>query len=310
MNNTKKTVVPIFYATDENYLPYLIVSLLSLKKNASKGKLYKIYVLMGWVTSFAKETLAKYEDEDFTIECVDVSAQMEAVKTSLQLRDYYTGATYYRIFVAKMFPEYEKALYIDSDTVLIGDIYQLYNHELGENWVGAVVDGAVASVPAFSTYTEKTLGIVAEKYFNAGVLLMNLAQFRKGDFYGKFCALLQQYKFCVAQDQDYLNVICKDKVLYLNEEWNKMPIGGAKGEPKLIHYNLTLKPWHYKDILYQEYFWEYAKQTEFYDLILQTLDAYSQEQKDADALAEKNLIALALEEAERADNYFKKYCQN
>lgn len=32
---------------------------------------------------------------------------------------------------------------------------------------------------------------------------------------------------------------------------------------KLIHYNLAFKPWHFEDILYKEYFWEYAKRQNF-----------------------------------------------
>lgn len=310
MKQNEKKIIPIFYAADENYLPYLTVSICSLKENADRNYHYEIYVLNAEMNTPDCAELKKYEEEDFRITFVSVSQQIEKVKSALQLRDYYTGATYYRIFIAGMFPQYEKALYIDSDTVLLGDVSELFNVDLRDNLIGAIPDGAVAAVPAFRTYTKETLGIDAEKYFNAGVILMNLTQFRKENFCEKFCTLLRQYKFSVAQDQDYLNVICKDKVTYIGAEWNRMPIGGEADTPKLIHYNLTLKPWHYEDILFKEYFWDYAKKTAFYDRICAALNAYTDEKKAADALAEKNLIALAIKEAERADNYYKKYCQN
>lgn len=301
-----KGIIPIFYAADENYLPYLIVSMLSLKENASKEYQYKIYILSTGISKESEEKLNKYTANNFHIQWVNVSKKMEEVKNALQLRDYYTGATYYRIFIADLFPQYDKAIYLDSDTVVLGDISALYNTQLSTNLVGAIADDAVAAVPEFRIYTKEVLGIDAKNYFNAGVLVMNLAQFRKSGFYNKFCDLLRSYKFKVAQDQDYLNVICKDRVTLIGEEWNRMPIGGAEGNiPNLIHYNLTLKPWHYNNILFQEYFWQYASKTEDYERILSALQEYTSKQKARDIESEKMLRALCLEEAASENNYLK-----
>ena len=306
---SNKKIIPVFFAADENYMPYLAVALHSLKENESKEYFYQIYVLHADMDCASEnvQKLYKYQDENFKITCVDVSEKMQEVKHSLHLRDYYTGATYYRIFIADMFPQYDKALYLDSDIAVLGDISELFGIELGENLVGAVPDGAVASVAQFRLYTKEVLGIDAQNYFNAGVLLMNLKAFREYGFYKKFCSLLKKYKFHVAQDQDYLNVICKDKVCYLGAEWNKMPIENSAQTPKLIHYNLTMKPWHYENVLYKESFWQYARKTEFYQRILNDLAAYSQEKRDADAASEKALIQLCVKEAEREDNYLKRF---
>lgn len=303
----KEQIIPIFFAADKNYIPFLSVSLDSLKENASKSYRYEIYILNTDIDEKTAEPVKKFEDENFGVHFIDVSERLEEVKNSLQLRDYYTGATYYRIFIANMFPEYEKALYIDSDTIVLGDVSELFHTELKSNLIGAIPDEAVAVVPEFRLYTKETLGVEAEKYFNAGVILMNLKEFRKSNFYGKFCGLLKTYKFCVAQDQDYLNVLCKDKIVFVGNEWNKMPIGGASATPKLIHYNLTMKPWHYENILFKEHFWHYAKRSEYYERILGELRAYSAEKKQKDADSEVALKALAVEEAKREDNYFKRF---
>ncbi len=303
---TNKEIIPIFYAADENYLPYLIVSLSSLKENANKEYQYNVYILTTGLSEAAEAKLHKYADENFLLQWVNVSKKMQDVKNMLQLRDYYTGATYYRIFIAELFPQYEKAIYLDSDTVVLGDISELYHQPISNHLVGAIPDGAVAAVPEFRIYTKEVLGILAKNYFNAGVLLMNLAQFRKSGFYQKFCDLLCTYKFKVAQDQDYLNVLCKNKVAFIGEEWNCMPIGGEDTcVPKLIHYNLTLKPWHYDNILFQEYFWQYARKTEDYEKILNALLEYTQARKLQDAESEKMLRALCLEEAANENNYLK-----
>lgn len=307
-NMSNKKTIPVFFAADEKYIPYLAVAVHSLKENACKQYVYQIYILHADMDCDGADAqkLREYQDENFKISFVDVGEKIDDVKHRWHLRDYYTSATYYRIFIAETFPQYDKALYLDSDIVVLGDISQLFNAELGENLVGAIPDGAVAAVEPFRIYTQKALGIQPQRYFNAGVLLMNLKAFRERGFYQKFCALLNEYKFSVAQDQDYLNVLCKDSVCYLGAEWNKMPIEKDMAQPKLIHYNLTMKPWHYDNVVYQEYFWQYAKKTAFYARILDALSAYSQAEKAQDAESEKSLVQLCVKEAEREDNYAKR----
>jgi lipopolysaccharide biosynthesis glycosyltransferase len=137
---------------------------------------------------------------------------------------------------------------------------------------------------------------------------MNLKKFRESDFYGKFCELLGKYKFEVAQDQDYLNVLCQGKVKFIDPAWNVMPIGAAsKTQPKLVHYNLTRKPWHYTDVRYQDYFWEYAKKTEFYDRIMQHLRSFTAENAQRDAAGEQHLIDMCIREAGNENNYYRTF---
>ena len=228
------------------------------------------------------------------------------VNNSLQLRDYYTASTYYRMFIADMFLEYDKALYIDSDTVILNDIEKLFNKKIKDNYVGAITDGVVSGNEIFEKYTKEVLGIKAKRYFNAGVLIMNLKKFREENFYKQFVDLLRKYRFVVAQDQDYLNVICKDKIKYLANKWNTMPIKEkSKKSPSLIHYNLTLKPWHYLDIPYAEYFWKYAKESYYYDDIRKEFGNYNTQKIKSDEKTELSLLDLALSEIKKEDNYIK-----
>ena len=66
---------------------------------------------------------------------------------------------------------------------------------------------------------------------------------------------------------------------------------------KLIHYNMANKPWHFDDVLYQEYFWKYAKETPFYKDLLKTKDNYPEDKKKKDALVIENLTELAKKES-------------
>ncbi|MBR2442483.1 MAG: glycosyltransferase family 8 protein [Clostridia bacterium] len=264
----KKPIIPVFYAADENYMPYLAVALAALKEYKSKGYEYRIHVLYSGVLNGAATKVKRMEEEDFYIFFEDVGEKIDTFNDCIHCRDYYTSAIYYRLLIPELFPQYDKVLYMDCDTVAISDIANLYNIDIGDNYIGAVADQAVAAVPQFRAYVKNALGIDAEKYFNSGVIVMNLAKLREVGFYGLFSKVLRSYAFTIAPDQDVLNLICKDKVYYYEAGWNKMPIGGREGTPKLIHYNLCMKPWRYDGVLFEEYFWDFAARTPFLEYMM------------------------------------------
>lgn len=308
----EKKLIPIFFASDENYMPYLGVALTSLKAHANPEYTYKIHVLYTGNLNGHTSLVKKMRSGNFQIEFTDLTKKIDEIADMMHCRDYYTSAIYYRLFIPALFPDYDKIVYADCDTVLLDDIAKLYETDIGENYIGAVADRAVASVPAFIDYTKNALGIDGDKYFNSGVIVMNLRKLREIDFYERFRRVLGSYDFVVAPDQDVLNLICKDKVYYFEEAWNQMPIGGAQTAttPKLVHYNLSLKPWHYDNVLYENYFWEYAKRTPFYDFILAQKASFSIERKQKDEEDGKNLIALAKSEAESPNNYIRTVGKN
>lgn len=301
-----KKEIPVFFATDDNYLPFLTVTLSSMKKHLSKEFSYKVYILHSGLSEIDSKKLLTLAEKNFEIYYVDVSERVKDIERFLHLRDYYTAAIYYRLFIVGMFPQYDKALYLDCDTVVLSDVAELYNTDLGDNYIGAIADQAVAAVPAFCDYTKNALGIDGEKYFNSGVILMNLKKFREEKFYEQFYSILSSYDFIVAPDQDCLNLICKDKVKYFGTEWNAMPVlGETEKTPKIVHYNLVHKPWHYDGIAYEKYFWEYAKETFFFDRILKAKEEFTPERAKRDSLGAEKLIALAQSEAENERNYIR-----
>ncbi len=301
-----KQIVPIFYAADEKYMPYLAVALTSLKANKTSEYDYRIHVLYTGDLNGHSKKIKKLEEENFTVSFEDVTDKINRITDCMHCRDYYTPAIYYRLMIPEMFPQYDKVVYMDCDTVLLTDIAKLYTIDIGDNYIGAVADQAVAVVPAFVEYVKNALGITADKYFNSGVIVMNLKQFREIDFYERFNAVLRSYNFTIAPDQDCLNLICKDKVHFYDGGWNQMPIAGNDAEnAKLIHYNLTMKPWHYDDVLYEEYFWDFARQTEFLDVIKQAKASFSKEQAEMDVEGTKKLLELAQAEADNPNNFIR-----
>lgn len=295
-------VIPIFFAVDDGYIPFLAVALESLIENASKEYYYSIKILYTNINEENKKKINKYKCENVNIEFVDLNYYIEEVKDKLYTRDYYTKTTYFRLFIPNLYPQYNKAIYLDSDIVVLGDISELYNQELGDNLVAAAPDDVIQSTKVFQEYAEKVVGVADYRnYFNAGILLMNLDEFRKFKFQEKFLYLLETIKFTVAQDQDYLNRLSKGKVKIIDKAWDKMPISNDNSDEsnlKIIHYNLADKPWHYDNIKYKEYFWEYAKKTEYYDDICKIKDEYTEEERFKDMQQYKALKELAQKESD------------
>ena len=295
-------VIPIFFAVDDVYSPFLAVTLQSLIENASKNYYYSIKILYTNMQEENKKKLAKYESENVKIEFVDLNYYIKKIQDKLYTRDYYTITTYFRLFIPSLYPQYDKAIYLDGDIVVLGDISELYNTNMGDNLIAAAPDDVIQNTKVFQEYAEKVVGVADYRnYFNAGVLLMNLDELRKFDFLDKFLYLLETVKFSVAQDQDYLNRLCKGRTKIISIAWDRMPMPTDKisdDEIKLIHYNLAYKPWHFDNVLYKEHFWKYAEKTEYIDEIKKIKKAYTESDRYQDMEQYKKLQALAQKECD------------
>lgn len=302
-------IIPVFYACDANFLKFTVVSACSLIKNASPSFKYRIYVLHTDIGEDDKKKLTELANENTEIIFADVTQHLRSVSDKLPIRDYYSKTTYYRFFIADMFPEYDKAIYIDSDTVVLGDISEMYNSDIGDCYVGACHEQAMVQVDTFGTYAEKVVGVSRYNFFNAGVMLINCKEFRRHCVFDKFVKLLKAYNFVVTQDEDYLNLICKDKVHWLDGRWNTEVFGEIPypiEQAKIIHYIMVNKPWHYYDCRHGEIFWENALHTGVYGELIRQLEAYTDEQRKNDALSADNLLKTAEKETAREDNYLNR----
>lgn len=294
--------IPIFFAVDDGYCPFLAVAIQSMIDNSSPENHYSIKVLNTDISRENKNKISKYKRENISIEFVDLNYYIRKVKDKLYTRDYYSKTTYFRLFIPNLYPQYDKVLYLDSDIVILDDIAKLFDTDLGDNLVAAAPDDVIQFHPVFQTYAEKVVGVADyHRYFNAGVLLMNLHQLRRFKFQEKFVYLLDKIKFSVAQDQDYLNRLCKGRVKLVDRVWNRMPIEDPKikvEDVKLVHYNLAFKPWHFEDILYKEFFWMYAQETEYFDKIQDIRESYTEEERFLDAQKHEKLKKLAKKESD------------
>lgn len=289
------TEIPIFFSTDDNYVPFLDVAVSSLISNASRDYNYRIIVLNTGLCEDSIKKVKQNERDGFTIEFFDISEHIESIKSHFKNVYHFSVVTYYRLFIASLFPQYDKILYLDSDLVVLGDVSELYNTPLGENILGAVSDTYVKNTPEFRTYAQKAIGVSPDDYFNAGVLVINLNEFRKNNIEEKFTRLVTEHNFDLLDpDQAYLNFLCNGKVYKLQNGWNKVPAPTAcEGKKNIVHYALYKKPWQYDDVIDGEHFWRFAKNSPFYSEILNSRASFGEKEKAEKEAAAQEIIKHA-----------------
>ncbi|KMO60909.1 glycosyl transferase, partial [Lacticaseibacillus rhamnosus] len=122
------TTVPIFFSVDDGYVPCLAVALTSIRANKNPRVNFEINILNNGLLPANQKRLAALGTSNFDIRFIamdKVTRQISGDTNKLR-GDYVTLTIYFRLFIADMFPQYDKAIYIDADTVAEDDLTTLF----------------------------------------------------------------------------------------------------------------------------------------------------------------------------------------
>lgn len=220
--NNENTHADICYITDDNYVQHTLVSIASLVTNKYATSDYRIFVVCDNVADSKKQLFRAFDKQNVKIELVEYNNN-EFTKKKQELGKYISSATYIRLKLPTIFPDVNKLLYLDGDTIVQDDLCELYNIDLedaaiaGTPDVGICIDSLKSPM---TDYVRKTLPCYEKEYFNAGVLLLNLDKLRKINF--EKCAekLYNERTDFIFADQDILNFgLFKRKKLF-SIYWN------------------------------------------------------------------------------------------
>ena len=287
-----KKIIPIFFTIDDAFAPFVSVAIKSLLDNANQDYFYNIHIVNNGLSEENKEKILQLETSYSKIMFNNMDERLKVItdKNGTRLReDYFSLSIFFRIFIPDCFKEYDKALYIDSDTIILDDISKLYNTDLEGNYIGGCVDTSCFEIKDITNYFTNGVGVDYREYINSGVILFDMKTLREKKFADKFLYLFNKYNFGnVDPDQSYINAILKGHIKYLDGKWDTMPTEGGKKRDNagIVHFNLFKKPWHYDNVMYEEEFWDYAKKTAYYDEIKKIKENYteSDQKKDDDSL--------------------------
>ncbi len=287
--------IPIIFSSDNNYAPYLGVTIKSIIENSSAEYNYDIIILTRDISVLNQNLLKKEENSNISIRFYDISEILKPYEKLFYVKDRFTIETYYRLFATSIFPSYKKILYLDVDVVVLQDIAQLFQIDISNHYTAAA--RSLSSVyntfhnvlwdgRKFRDYQMEILKLKNPyDYFQAGVVMFNIEYMLQNDFLQSMLDCVQKITHPVLVDQDILNALCNEKNVLLDTKWNiesaapKSLIGfifedfynsyqRALKNPGIIHYNGRDKVWKSPDMRLSEYWWKYARKSVFYEEIL------------------------------------------
>lgn len=249
-------MIHIFLASDNNYTQHLAVTMASVLANTEEY--CKFYILDSGISEDNKNKLLELKSiRDFDIEFVSINLDM--FKDCPLCR--HTLNTYSRMKIPELFPDVDKAIYLDCDIVVRSDIAEFWNFDINGYCLGVVKDSLSFSRAKKHNEYFKKLGINANNYFNNGVSLMNLDELHKFEIYKKSVKWFKENTVNIRySEQDAYNVLLADRVRFLPVEWNTSPDIYRKLKnkyfkkynisPKIIHYTTAKKPWFLESVTY------------------------------------------------------------
>jgi len=168
----------------------------------------------------------------------------------------FARSAYARFLIPEILRNESKALYIDADAVVASDLSELWEKDLAECLVAAVRDDFVLDSEAMRADVE------SDRYFNSGVMLMNLDLWRSEDVADKAMAMIKKDHSLTLPDQTALNAVCRDRAMLVARRWNLLAPGIAElpiTEPGIIHFTGEEKPWRRRDVPLSDFYREHAK---------------------------------------------------
>jgi lipopolysaccharide biosynthesis glycosyltransferase len=275
------THISVVFATDNNYIIPTVTALTSLLVNKKQDTFYHIYILDDKITNENKEkfTWAQYKN---TYELRFIPVNLPEIETA-NYRATWPAAIYAKFFICDLLPDVKKCIWIDSDTIILQDLSELYNTDLKEYCIGGVKSPDTNYNVATEEHHFLDRNKCILKCINVGVLLLNLDALRNlggGDYFMKetLSTIALFPPKTPVTEQDMFNKLLSDNILYLPLKYNcyveniNMParahyafcfdrktIEDALNSPVIVHY--TFKPWKFtnSDKLYAQPYKKYYK---------------------------------------------------
>ena len=270
----------VVYITDKKYIMPTIVSIQSLLTN-NQNELEILVVTDNEAYDELKE-VTKNRSNVSIIDCSNIVADLWMNITS-------TSSYVSRLALAKFFlPELiegDIVLYLDGDVIINSDISELFEMRIDDYYLAAVEDmGVFSQFNVDSQFFNKRIGVEKRKYFNSGVMLLNLKRIREERLVSQFIDFkLNQVNYFV--DQDALNFVLGKECLWLNFAYNfrasvfmesefdsinnyffnnvYKSTDACFADQKIFHMTSKYKPWKYEMGYLSEMFSKYYDMSVF-----------------------------------------------
>jgi len=242
-----KNYLHIAFAFDQQFVTPFYVLLTSIFLNNKKCK-FTFHVIAEGVGNGERKKIAAFvSHNNCEINFYQISSEIVS-GFKIPENSHFSPSTYFRIFFPALInKEIKKLLYLDTDIIVIGDLLDLYNTTVSLP-IGACVDKKIQKRPELGIHEE-------DKYFNAGVLLINLDEWKRQHISEKTIQFLNDFPEKIRWvDQDALNAVLKDNWHQIPAKYNvtfydipeylkKKEFENFLKDKVIIHYTTQNKPW-------------------------------------------------------------------
>ena len=286
--------IQIAFCFDIRMFAPACVSVASLMDSKNEEDHYDIHCIVDEDSMNKRERLlkiVKHRDSDSSISFYPAPNTFASAYETRGI----SKATYMRFAIHKIIPNIDKVIYSDVDVLFCDSLKELWETDI-ENYYFAGVKGTNnfddkwESYKSYDYYSE--LDGLKGKYINAGILLMNLRRIRESMIEEEWIERSNRhYEY---QDQDIINITCKNQILllplkynlaaYLIPKWfkkyyiqglySKKECISAYKSPVILHYAGD-KPWEKRNSHRADIWWNYVlSQEDIVDLFKKLKKSY------------------------------------
>jgi lipopolysaccharide biosynthesis glycosyltransferase len=256
------------------------VCITSLLINSDSNEYYDIFILCSENVSESNrqqiQNISK-NHKNCQISFIDLSGNFD---DAFEIRNI-TKATYYRLMIPLLIPQYAKVIYSDVDIIFQEGLGGLYNEDITDYYLAAVLSRGAVSNKEANKYI-CSLNLNPDKYVQCGFIIINSSKMIEDDICSKFKSHSNRNYLFV--DQDIINIVCAGRIKNLPLKYNftqdcfslfftnkslllqryvEDEIMDALNR-SIIHYEGTNKPWN-SDCLRHDIWWEYYRKSVFFD---------------------------------------------
>lgn len=252
----RRNMIHLVFNLDNGYVPHCAATIASVEKARRGTEPLHFHLLCLNVSEQNKRMLFLFVQElGFEISFYDVDETLVKHLPNLCDQHHISAATYLRLFLQDYLPAHvDKVVYLDCDVIVRKSIDALWKTD-----VEGVALAAVQDIPVFDHQQRLQMEAHSE-YFNAGVMVVNLAYWRSHHAKPRFmdCMGKQKDKI-VFHDQDVLNLVFAEEKRIISPEWNVMELVYTQpklippaywlqvspygSDPAIVHFTGGLKPW-------------------------------------------------------------------
>ncbi|MFD1557813.1 DUF4422 domain-containing protein [Paraburkholderia silviterrae] len=290
--------VSVVTASDGNFVPHLATFMTSVQASLDPQRELDLVVLDGGIPADQRSMLERQFRLNGRGRLTFVSCSH--MFGDIPLHAHFSAATFYRLSLGELLANHDRVVYVDADTVVLGDLSTLFDMELDGNAVAAVPDiimrsFAATGVPALKeaggaragNYLRDWLGMGdrGHEYFQAGLIVMDLEALRKMNLREVAYADLTSKRYWFL-DQDVLNKHLVGHVKFLDLSWNVVnmsmdvvsglhvnlaeKVREAFASPRMIHYaGFEAKPWNNAAAPLAYFYWYFLRRTFWYEAVIE-----------------------------------------